>query len=997
MHLRIFSIVALLTTLVVASAWQVPTKSGEKYSKVTQEQWVDSVLNTMDQKQRIGQLFMVAAYSNRTADHVADIEKLIKDYNIGGLIFFQGGPVRQAILTNRYQALAKVPLLIAMDAEWGLGMRLDSTMSFPRQMTLGALQDDGSIYKMGVEVARQCKRLGVQVNFAPVIDVNSNPTNPVIGMRSFGEIKEKVAEKGLAYMKGMQDNHVMANAKHFPGHGDTGSDSHYTLPVITHDKERINKIDLYPFRELIEDSVLSIMVAHIHIPAYDSTPNKATTLSHAVVTDLLKNEMNFKGLIFTDALNMKGVSKFYFPGEVDLLALKAGNDVLLYAEDVPVAVGKIQESIECGELSMDDVNERIKKILRGKYFTKLHQLAPIDLNNLYEDLNNSSAKALQSQLYEDAITVVKNVDMLIPIKVLDTNSIATVSIGLEGASPLTEMVDNYAKAHHFSIPKNQDTLSLNRMVDQLKTFRTVLVNVHNTNNHPSKDFGITTNTRVFIEKLQEQTKVILTVFGSPYTLKFFTKINHLICAYEDNAITQKLAPQIIFAGLHPDGKIPVTAHDEIAVGRGQSTPASIRRLGYGYPEQVGMDSKVLSGIDTIATQAINDGATPGCQILVAKDGKVIYSKSFGYLTYEKTEPVNSNTLYDIASISKVAGTLQAVMFLTERGFLNLDKKASFYLPEMKKTNKEDLIVRDILTHQAGLKAYLPHWKKTVDSTNNGLVTYYCKVEKDSFNKEVIPGLYCITSIEDSLWRWTLDSELLPRTKTGKKLEPYPYVYSDLGFYIMKRIVEKLTMQPLEDFMQQNFYNPLGLSTMTYNPLEKFPASRIAPTEDDTVFRKAQIRGTVHDPGAALIGGVAGHAGVFSNANDLAILMQMNLWKGQYGGLKYFMPGTVPLFTRKQFPKNRRGLGWDKPDFEGKGNPTSGLVSPNTYGHTGFTGTATWVDPDQNLVYVFLSNRVFPDAANNKLVKQNVRTRIQDVIYKAIIPKGAESKGTVLKP
>ncbi|MFN6944573.1 MAG: glycoside hydrolase family 3 N-terminal domain-containing protein [Cytophagaceae bacterium] len=968
--------IVFVPLLFLMSAWEKPGKQ----AKPRIDFWVDSVMASLSPEERIGQLFMVAAYSNKDGKHVAEIEELVSKYNLGGLIFFQGGPHRQAVLTNRYQRLARVPLMIAMDAEWGLAMRLDSTISFPKQMTLGAIEDNRMIYKMGSEVARQCNRLGVHVNFAPVVDINSNPKNPIIGMRSFGEDKKNVSLKGVAYMKGMQDRKVIANAKHFPGHGDTGTDSHLTLPVIMHSKERLNDIELFPFRELIRDSIMSIMVAHIHVPAYDNSTNKATTLSKTVVTDLLKNEMQFKGLVFTDALNMKGVSSFYKPGEVDVLALLAGNDVLLYAENVPLAIKKIMKAIKSKDISQEEIDLRVRKILRAKYWAGLDKTPQIKVEKLHEELNDTKAHATQQELFEKAMTLVKNERGLIPVKILDTSSFASVSIGLDKGNAFQSSLDKYATFSHFAVPnKYADEAFYDNILKELVKHKVVVVGLHNTNPWNNKDYGITENSRKFIEKLhQVHSNVILSVFANPYSLKYFENYPHLICGYEDNETTNRIVPQIIFGGLTPTGKLPVTVSDKLPLGSGLMITEKMQRLRHGFPENAGMHGSTLARIDSIFKKAIADGATPGGQVLIAKDGIVVYNKAFGHTTYDKTEPVTENTIYDIASITKVAGTMQAVMFLYDRGVLDLNKKASYYLPELKGTNKEDLIVRDILGHQAGLVPYLPYWKKTIDA-GGFMPTCYAYQKDEAHPNEVIPGVYSIGSIEDSLWNWTINSDLLKK----KKKEKYGYVYSDLGFYIMKRVSEKLLNQPIDDFLQQNLYDPLGLTTTCYKPLCKFTPEMIAPTEDDKFFRKTFIRGTVHDQGAAMLGGVAGHAGLFSNASDLAVLMQMHLQKGYYGGLRYYKPETIPYFTKKQFEKNRRGLGWDKPEPDG-GGPTSDLVSPSTFGHTGFTGTGAWVDPEQNLVYIFLSNRVCPDANNTKLIKYNVRTVIQDQIYKAIL-------------
>ncbi|HEY8402262.1 MAG TPA: glycoside hydrolase family 3 N-terminal domain-containing protein [Cytophagaceae bacterium] len=964
--------------LLVASAWKSP---GRNSSKLTQEQWVDSVMSSLSEEQKIGQLFMVAAYSNKDQKHINEIEELVRKYNIGGLIFFQGGPGRQVNLTNHYQSIAKVPLMIGMDAEWGLGMRLDSTLFFPKQMTLGAIQDDSLIFKMGAEIARECRRIGVHINFAPVVDINCNPNNPVIGMRSFGESKELVAAKGIAYMNGMQAYKVLANAKHFPGHGDTETDSHVGLPVINHTKDRLDEIELYPFKKLIEAGVMSMMVGHMHIPALDNTPNIATTLSKNVVTDLLRGDLGYQGLIFTDALNMKGVSSFYKPGEVDLMALLAGNDVLLYSENVPNAIKKIQKAIKDNEISAEEVHSRVRKILRAKYWLGLNEYQPIELKNLHSDLNNSKARSIQTELYQKALTVVNNQESRIPIRILDTTTFASVSIGKGLENEFQRMLSNYAPFTHFAIEdKNAEEAVYTKVLEQLRKYEVVVVGVHNTNLFNSKTYGITENTKRFIARLNEQgITTIVSVFGNPYSLKYFIDSPNLICAYEDNEITNRLVPQLVFGGISASGKLPVSVHANMPVGHGLLTDNTLHRLRYSFPENEGMDGKTLLRIDSIVEKSIADKAMPGCQVLVAKNGAVVFSKNYGYLTYDKQQPVTSSTVYDIASISKVAGTLQAVMFLQERGLIKLDKKISYYLPELKGTNKDDLIIRDVLTHQAGLIPFLPHWKKTVD-TSGYMKAYYSTTKDTLYTREVVPGVYCIKSIEDTLWAWTVESDLLKKPKRAKK---HDYVYSDLGFYIMKRVVERILNQPLDEFMQQNFYDPLGLATLTYKPLEKYSVDKIAPTEDDKYFRMTLIRGTVHDQGAAMLGGCAGHAGLFSNANDLAVIMQMNLQYGYYGGLRYFLPETIPYFAKKQFEKNRRGLGWDKPEPSGNG-PTSNYASPNTFGHTGFTGTAAWVDPDQNLVYIFLSNRVHPDASNNKLIRASVRTVIQDVIYQSIL-------------
>jgi len=938
--------------------------------------WVDSVFSQLSEEEKIGQLFMVAAYSNKNEAHYRQIDSLIVNQHIGGLIFFQGGPVRQAQLTNRYQALSKVPLLIGMDAEWGLGMRLDSTLSYPKQLTLGAIQNNRYVYQMGAEIARQCTRLGVHINFAPVVDVNNNPDNPVVGTRSFGELKENVAAKGVAYMKGLQHHGVMANGKYFPG---SGNDSRQTLPVISHPKERLNSTELYPFRQLISDSLMSVLVAHVYAPAYEKRRNMATTLSANVATKLLKEDMGFQGLVFTDALNTNGVSKLHKPGEADMLALVSGSDVLMMSEDVPEAIRWMKRAVKQRQISQADIDERAKKILHGKYWAKLDKYHPIDITNLPRELNSPKAQQMNYELYEQATTLVRNQNNLVPFTTLDTTSFASVAIGLDSENDFQKTLAGYAAFDSYAISsKKAEEASYDQIFEKVKAADVVVVSLHQLTDGSGKRFGIPARASEFIEKLQQQTKVIVSVFGSPYSLKYFDKADHLICAYEDNSFTQKIVPQVLFGAISAKGKLPVSAHAFLKAGSGTQTKV-LGRLQNGLPESVGMSSEYLSEIDKVVSQAIRSRAMPGCQVLVARKGRVVFEKAYGYMNYDSLQPVTTRTLYDIASVSKVAGTLQAVMFLYEQGLIDINQKVSHYLPELVGTNKEHLIIRDMLMHQAGLAPHIPFWERT--RTRQGLSEQYYRSAPDSvFSREVATGIYTMPSTQDSVWKWVVNSHLVAKPK---KATQYPYLYSDLAYYMMQRIVERMLNQPLDQFLAQNIYEPLGMGRMTYNPLRKFPANEIAPTEDDRVFRRRLVRGTVHDEGAAMLGGVAGHAGLFSNAHNLAILMQMNLQKGYYGGRNYLKDKTVPTFVKSYSNENRRGLGWDRPIPNG-GGYISDFASRNSFGHSGFTGTLVWADPDEDLVYVFLSNRICPDVNNQRLAKQAVRKKVQDVIYKSII-------------
>jgi beta-glucosidase-like glycosyl hydrolase/CubicO group peptidase (beta-lactamase class C family) len=959
---------------------------------IKQEYWVDSVFKALTPDERLGQLFMVAAYSNRDESHYKSIEKLIENQHIGGIIFFQGGAVRQANLYNRYQKLSKVPLWVGMDLEWGLGMRLDSTISYPRQMGLGAIQDDKWIYKMGLEVARQCKRIGVHVNFAPVIDVNNNPANPVIGSRSFGENRENVARKGSTYMKGMQDGGIYTTAKHFPGHGDTDVDSHYGLPVISKTKEQLIENELYPFRKLIADSVSGIMVSHLQVPAFEKKQNHPATISKSILTDLLRKEMKFDGLVFTDALNMKGIAQFYKPGEIDELALAAGNDVLLFSVNVPDGLLQIKQAIKSKKIKQSEVDLKVKKILRAKYNLGLSHFVPVETSHLIEDLNSPEAKLLKYQLSEQMITVAKNKNNLIPFQHLDTTSFASISIGLPKGNEFQEMLSNYAPFEHFSIGKTEaDAATFESVYQKASKYETVVVCLHGVSQYPAKGFGISQQVKDFVAKLDKKTKVVLIIPGNAYSLKYFESLDYLICSYEDTPDTRKIVPQVLFGGITATGKLPVSAGN-IKSGIGLNTEY-LNRFRFSYPESVGMNSEFLNEIEYLVSKSIKDSVFPGCQIVVAKNGAVVYRKSFGFHSYDSTQKVTNHTIYDLASVTKVAATLQATMFLYERQVLDVNERLAKYLVEVKGTNKENILVRDVLMHQGGMIPYMEHWRKTVNlRESNGHYLkneYYSPVRTSEFSLQVAQNIYARPSLRDSLWKWTVASEM--DNKHKNKDGTYDYVYSDLDFYTMKSICERLTNQEIDKFMTQNFYQPLGLKTMMFNPLDKFPADSIAPTEREKVFRRQLIRGTVHDPGAAMMGGVSGHAGLFSNAMDLAILMQMNLQNGAYGGRHYFQEPTVPVFVKNYNKGNRRGLGWDKPEPAGSANRNgnasyvSDFASRNSFGHSGFTGTVVWADPDEKVVFVLLSNRVNPMGGENvKITKQAVRRQIQDLVYKSII-------------
>ena len=943
-------------------------------------QWADSVLNRLTPDQRIGQLLMVAAWSNKDSTHTIEINYLINTYGIGGLIFFQGGPVRQALLTNRYQSISRVPLLIGIDGEWGLAMRLDSTIRFPRQMTLSAMQDEKLIYKMGEEVARQCKRMGIHTNFSPVADVNSNMMNPVIGSRSFSDDQVTVARNAIAYMKALQDHHVLATGKHFPGHGDSDSDSHYTLPTIRKSKNEMKAMELFPFSEMIEQGLGGMMVAHLSVPGYDSIPDNPSTLSKEIVTGLLKEELGFKGVVFTDALNMKGVSACYRPGVLDKLALLAGNDIMLFSEDVHKAVDEIHLAVENCEITQEEIDGRVKKILMLKHWAGLNQYQKVDTANLINDLNSQPALHLQQLLYEKSLTLLSNKDSLIPIRDLASLKIASIVVGDAKFNSFQQQLKMYASIDCYAVERDAPLSVFDAMEKFLVNYDLVVLSLHNTTMNAQKDFGMTAATLRFLNAVIKKYKTVFVDFGNAYTLSKIESLGAaqaLILAYEDMPVSQHLAAQLLFGGAQAKGKIPVFSNVLFPKNAGMNSALPVR-FKYTFPEDAGINSSHLLKIDSLVEKAIASGATPGCQVLIAKDQKIIYYKSFGTHTSVDTTRVKNSDLYDIASVTKIAATCLAAMKLVDEDELNLDKPLSKYLPELKSTNKKNILMRDALAHQSGLQSWIPFWKKTITNTGALSGDIYNRTENDEYSVKVANGIFMKNDYLDSIRKWMYDS---PMGEKGK------YIYSDLGPIIMKSVIEKRTDEPMHTYLEKEFYQPLGLTNLAFLPRNKFELSRLVPTENDIEFRRQLLQGDVHDPAAAMLGGVAGNAGLFSDANSLAVIMQLYLNKGYYGGRQYLSQDVVNEFTKQQFPinKNRRGMFFDKPETDTtKASPTCRDASGKTFGHQGFTGTCAWVDPEYNLVYVFLSNRINPDASNDKLSKMNVRTEIQQVIYDALL-------------
>ncbi len=940
--------------------------------------WADSVLDRMTLEEKIGQLFMVQMQSVWPQRDLDSLASLIRNYHIGGIIVFKGGPYRQAECINRMQSEASVPLLVGIDGEWGLSMRMDSTIRFPRQMTLTAMGNDSMIYETAAEIGRQCKRMGIQLNFAPDIDINNNPLNPVINTRSFSDDKTVVSRHGMQYMKGLQDNKVIACAKHFPGHGDTDTDSHYSLPVINKSEKELDTLEWYPFKQLINGGVDCIMTGHLNVPLLDDENNPAS-LSSKIIRTYLEKDLDFKGIIVSDALNMKGAMiEGAKPGDMELKALLAGNDILLMSENVPQAFEKIKTAVEKRKFRKSKLDDRVRKILMVKHWVGLNHYTPIDTTNIYYDLNPADASFLNYRLYEGAVTLLQNNDNILPLQHSSEITTASVEINDSLNNTFQNTLNLFAPVNTFAMIKDAPDSAMDSLTNILSDYSTVIVSIHNTTTKPQSNFGITASMNKLIEKLSSKTKVIVVLFGNSYCLSKLElpdSVKGLVIAYEDTYLPQYITAQALFGAVSMRGRLPVTVSEKFVRGSGVSLISSSDIVKYTLPAELDIDDSCLIKVDSIVNDAIHRKAMPGCQIYASVDGKVIYNKSFGYTTYDNTIPVNNEMLYDIASVTKISSTALAAMWLYDHHLLDLHQTVGYYLSEYAHSDKSDITIEQLMTHTAGLQAWTPFYKAAIGRDGKLMKSYFSKTERNGFFIKVTDSLYTNAKFQNKIDEMIKKS---PLTEKGQ------YVYSDLGMLILQKIIERQASKKIDVLVDEEFYKPLGLTHILFNPLTRFDRNEIVPTEDDTSFRHVLVHGYVHDPAAAAMGGVAGNAGVFANAQNVGILMQMLLNGGSYGGKQYLRPETVALFTSAPLPGIRRGLIFDKPVTDkSKASPACKSASGLAFGHQGFTGTCTWADPQNKLVYVFLSNRVYPTASNQKLNQLSVRTNIQQIFYDCI--------------
>ncbi len=984
--------------------------------KLLHHPWVDSVYSSLTAEQRIGQLLWIDATAKNNLDKQLRDAELIKKFGVGGIIFFEGDPIIQANLTNFYQSISSTPLLVVMDAEWGIGMRLPGINPFPYNMAMGATGDTALVRHAAGEMAMQMKRIGIHIALGPVCDINTEPMNPIIGMRSFGESRDQVTNLSLAYMHGLQENGIMATAKHYPGHGDTQTDSHWMLPLVPYSTQRLDSLELYPFRKLSKEGIGCIMTAHLHVPALDSSREIPSSLSPLITDQILHKNWQFKGLVITDAMNMKGAKGYESPGSLEVLALKAGNDVIEYPADTELSIKAITDALKNKELSQDELNLKCRKVLAAKLWCGLNHRRMIDLNNLIAEINTPQAGLIKRKIIESSLTLLNNKQGIIPVGHLESTRIASLSVGSEENTPFQNMLSKYTLVDHFHLKQNFTGAERLELQKKLQAYDLVIAGIHSMyesklrhslqvgsiRREPSeRPYGVTDQLDSLLTYLSEKQKTVAVIFASPYGLGELhnsLQTDGLLVAFQNDSLVQELSAQLIFGGIGARGKLPVSVPGKFKKGDGIDIQHPIR-LKYTIPEEVGIRSERLNRqIDSIVTQALDLKAFPGCNVLVAREGKVIFQKAYGYHTFAKNLPNREEDLYDLASVTKITGGLPAWMKLYDEGKINPDEKVATYYPEWRnrlfhRSNKSDITVRELLSHQSGLTPFVPFWKK---SLKGGKITsdYYTFEPDPDHSLQVARSLYLDNQFPDYVYKTIRKSALKSRGT---------YVYSDLPFILTPKITSNISGVSFIEDLDNQFYKPLGAYRITYNPLSKFPEDEIIPTEKDNYYRKQQLLGTVHDESSAVLGGISGNAGLFASANDLVKLYQMYLQMGTYGGREYLKESTLKEFSRVQFPqnKNRRGLGFDKPSLNntqlsGKNAYPIRAASPESFGHSGYTGTFVWIDPKYQLVYIFLSNRVFPTRDNNKISDLNVRTEIQRIIYENIPDNPTGSKLTILE-
>lgn len=1002
--------------------------------------WVDSVMERLTLKERVGQLFIYTLAPQLDQASRNLLRKVVEEYRVGGLLFSGGKLAHQATLINEAQRMAKVPLLITFDGEWGLAMRLKELTPFPKNMVLGCIRADSLIQAYGREVGRQCRELGVQVNFAPVADVNVNPKNPVINVRSFGENPDNVARKVVAYSQGLEEMGVLSVSKHFPGHGDTEVDSHKSLPLLPFSRERLDSVELYPFRRAIEAGMGGVMVGHLEVPAVEQRKGVPSSISRSVVNDLLVQEMKFKGLVFTDALTMGGAQTSQ---SVCLQALQAGDEQLLVPRRIKEELDAVMKAIERGKLSRESIDERCRKVLTYKYALGLHRRPVVHEAGLSARVETPQTLQLIRRLSNAAITLLYNRSHPLSLGKSDTvaplplDSAATAAPVLlytgraESYAPLLKALPQGVKPKLVSLPKQGTASTAKKLAASLRGVSTVWIALNE--QHLG---GYQTLLNELIRQIEPSTSVIWLALVQGRDLRPLcqpmAKGRATLLAHTADEAVQQQVGRLLYGKAMADGCLSASIGSLYRAGEGaiyrpsgaiynsQGTLCTLQEQQHGQGEEFGsreaadssavvnsraypvvpeLEARTMEQIDEIALEGIKHGAYSGCQVVVMKQGRLLLSRAYGTTAGKGSDSLTTHHLFDLASLSKTTGTLLAVMKLYDSGRLSLTDRLGDLLPWLADTDKKEITIRQLLFHESGLPPSILFYREAIDEESYKAPFYTSRRDrrhtiqvgsrtwgvthfrfKEGLTSPVPTAKHTLQASEH-LWIDTSFKEEYHRLIAEVPLRSRTYRYSCVGFILLQQVVERITGMPLDRFLDEQFYLPMGLQRTAYLPLRKVDKRDVVPSNKDLFLRKETLQGFVHDESAAFQGGVSGNAGLFSTAEEVAIVYQMLLNGGEWRGRRYLGESTCRLFTTATSKISRRGLGFDKPDKRNPDNsPCAEEVPGSVYGHTGFTGTCAWVDPDSQLIYVFLSNRTYPQAWNPKLFRFSIRTRIQSLLY-----------------
>jgi len=910
-------------------------------------EWTERQLRQMSLDEKIAQLFVVRLdgfFQNANSPSYRRTVSLVDSFGAGGLVFGPGTPMTQVMMANHLQWTAERPLLVAQDTEWGVGMRIDEATSFPPAMALGATRDASYAYRVGYVTAREARALGVHQLYAPVADVNNNPKNPIINVRSFGESPSLVGTMASAFTRGAQRGGTLATLKHFPGHGDTDVDSHINLPVLRFGRPRLDTLELPPFRKALDAGARSVMTGHLALPALasDSVP---ATLSSAITHGLLRDDLGFKGLVVTDALNMRAVTRTFGVGETAVRVLESGADLLLMSTNPWAAHDAIRTAVKSGRLDTTQINDSVRRLLEAKQRLGLHDERQVPLMTTRRQVARRSHKVLSRTVARESLTLLANTDDLIPLTPPERRDVLVVKLSDSEAPGVGDTFVNTLRAQPAvrsldvrRLDPRSDSEDVNDHLAAAPDYDLVVVPSFLRVQAWSGSIGLADMHHNFLEDLAAQgPPVALVAFGNPYApAGLEPSPDALLAAYGSRDASQRAAAQALAGGAGTPGRLPVTIPGVAEKGAGIAlSPVSPR---HGFPESVGTDGRRLARVDTLLRSAMLDGAFPGATMAVGRGPAIVKLSGQGYYTYDQKKPVTPSAQYGLASLTKVVATTTAAMLLYEADSLELDASVARYLPDFAQNGKEAVTVRQLLTHSSGLKPYLGP-------------------------EERGPTRAAILD--------TIMAQPLAYTP-GTTSE-----YSGLNMITVMRIVETISGQSFDTFCERRIFEPLGMHDTGFRAVDSSPDPNVVPTTDTS---GTHFQGTVHDPMARDMGGVSGNAGLFSTAPDLARFGYMLTHQGRIDGRQFLESETIETFTaRADVPNSTRALGWDTKSQEGYSS-AGDEFSASSFGHTGYTGTSFWVDPEQDLFLILLTNRVYPDDTDEQI--QQVRPKVANIVQRA---------------